>query len=60
MAGLLWLLALLTVIVTETPTRVLAASVVLAASTLIVQRIKRRRLGAHSLVHRRPARQGAS
>jgi hypothetical protein len=59
-AGFLWLSALLSVITTETPTRVLVASGVLAASTLIAQRIKRRRLGAHSLVHRRPARQGAS
>jgi hypothetical protein len=59
-AGFLWLSALLSVIATETPTRVIVASGVLAASTLIVQRIKRRRLGARPLVHRRPARQGAS
>jgi hypothetical protein len=54
MAGLLWLVALVGVIVTETPTRVLVASGVLAASTLIGQWIKRRRLGALPLVRRRP------
>ena len=59
-AGLLWLFALLTVIVTETPTRVLVAFGVLAASALIAQRLKRRRAGAHPLAHRRPAGQSAS
>jgi hypothetical protein len=59
-AGFLWLFALLSVIVTATPTRVLVGSGVLGASTLIVHRLKRRRLGARPLVHRRPARQVAS
>ena len=59
-AGFLWLLALVTAVITETPTNILVAFGVVVGSTFVIHQIKRRRLGSSPAIHARPARQSAS
>lgn len=59
-AGFLWLLALVTAVITETPTNILVAFGVLVGSTFFIHQIKRRRLRTPPVIHARPARQSAS